>query len=212
MKTTGKRQGTRSQFTQRYFNKHRTRPTERGGDWEWEESPWWLSPFCAFTGGGAKEGEESDLYLINAFFRFGITDWLVSSLKHNVLWQQQPERKSQGENERGKKKKHLEFRIQIVASIKDTGTRENTLKRHSWHSTWPGTFLPLLRKIAMVRWSAFQSGLRRRCRPFWRYNPFLQWRWSQQCLPVWELLCGDDVSRDSNFANSGLQRSFPFAP
>lgn len=28
------------------------------------------------------------------------------------------------------KKKHLEFRIQIVVSIKDTGTRENTLKRH----------------------------------------------------------------------------------
>ena len=30
----------------------------------------------------------------------------------------------------GKKKKHLEFRIQIVVSIKDTGTRENILKRH----------------------------------------------------------------------------------
>ena len=95
------------------------------------------------------------------------------------------EEKLRGKGKRKEKKKHLEFRTQTVVSIKVTGTRENSLKRQYWHSAWPGTLLPLLRKTAMVQWSAFQSGLHRRCRPFWRHNPFLQWHWSQQCLPVW---------------------------
>lgn len=36
---------------------------------------------------GNSEGERF-LYLINVFLRFRLTDGLVSSLKHNVLWHQ----------------------------------------------------------------------------------------------------------------------------
>lgn len=32
-----------------------------------------------------RQERKAVLYLINVFFHFGITDWLVSSLKHNVL-------------------------------------------------------------------------------------------------------------------------------
>lgn len=73
------------------------------------------------------------LYLINVFFRFRITDWLVSSLKHNVLLRIGQRGKVREEEERGKKKKHLEFRIQITVSIKETVATEHTFQGQADH-------------------------------------------------------------------------------
>lgn len=212
MKTTGKRQGTRSQFTQRYFNKPRmtSRARERLGV---RKEPVGAQPLLCVHWWRCKGRRGKGFIPDKCFLPFrdhGLAH--VQPQTQCTMTAAAREEKLRGKWKRKEKKKHLEFRIQIVASIKVTGTRENSLKRHYWHSAWPGTLLPLLRKTAMVRWSAFQSGLHRRCRTFWRYNPFLQWYWSQQCLPVRELLCGDAVSWDPNFANSGLQGSLPFAP
>lgn len=47
------------------------------------------------TADGNGNTDVAIIYLINVFFCFRLTDWLMSSLKHNVLLHQQPKRKGQ---------------------------------------------------------------------------------------------------------------------
>lgn len=96
----------------------------------WGESPWSFRSGSAVTGSGATVREGSDFIPDKCFLPF----------RDHGLARVQPQtqctinraaREERWEGKKKGKKKHLEFKIQITVSIKETGTRENTFKRQS---------------------------------------------------------------------------------
>lgn len=71
--------------------------------WSVGRELWSFRPCRTSTGDGAVLREKPILYLINVFFCFRVTDWLVSSLKHNVLLCSIQRGKVRGKRKRGEK-------------------------------------------------------------------------------------------------------------
>lgn len=127
---------------------------------------------------------------------------------------QRPERKGQRKKKEGKKR-HLEFKIQITVSIKETGTREHILVRplNYWGTGGPRTFLPFLKKSA----NGWQSVLRDDCTGPSSSSGVTASSLSGICLStacLRGMLSGNDISWEClgpNFVNFGSQQSPPFA-
>lgn len=165
----------------------------------WGQRPGFCGPLRATAGGsGAWKERGVNLYLINVFFRFRITDWLVSSLKHNVLLRIGQRGKVRQEEERGKKKK----------SIWNSGYKSQwALKKQSQQNT-PSRGKQITENEARALHApAFakedSKGLRARqaaakawdpCVSFWRCGLFLQGHWISVMSARAALLSANDVS------------------
>lgn len=94
---------------------------------------------------------ERFLYLINVFLRFRLTDGLVSSLKHNVLWQQRQRGTVRDETE-GKKavwNSTSKQRQALKKQLQSTGWQQDNwfVGKHQerlFHISWTGLNLLLM--------------------------------------------------------------------
>lgn len=103
----------KSQFMQKYFNKP---GMTKCSVWERALSPSDPSEHLSVVV-QRWEREVILLYLINVFFCFGITDWLVSSLKHNVLLWSGQKGKVRGKRKRKKSIWNSRYKSQWALKI-----------------------------------------------------------------------------------------------
>lgn len=90
-------------------------------------------------------------------------------------------REQRSEVKKKEEKKHLEFKIQITVSIKETGTRETTLKKHLGYSNKMVLYILdfLKENCADLLISPLVMIALGPCRASWRCDLFVQWHWTQ---------------------------------
>lgn len=95
----------------------------------WGQRPGFCGPLRATAGGsGAMEGERSEFIPDKCFLPFQDHGLARVQPQTQCTITDRPERKGQTGRREREKKKHLEFRIQITVSIKETVTTEHTFQ------------------------------------------------------------------------------------